>query len=178
MLNYFLKINFLVLILTSITVNSLFANEKLRLIVFLSEECPISQYYTKELNSIAFDYNAYLNTIVYFPMLSSTQEKMKVFKESYKLNIPCRLDEKQSLAIKYNVTTTPEVILLIGDSILYQGRIDDAFLTVGSRRKVVKERNLREAIDSYKEKLPQKVKYVKPVGCLITFEPKEEKKDK
>lgn len=147
----------------------LICKEKLQVIIFLSEECPISQYYAKEISRIDSIYKNDIELTCVFPMKTSSEEKIAKFIKTYKANFRTTLDTTQLIAKKYKVTTTPEVVLISDNKIIYQGCIDDNYAAVGVRRNKVKNRYLVSAINQTLQKKEIQNPTTKAIGCSITY---------
>lgn len=147
----------------------LLGKQKLQVIIFLSEECPISQYYAKEISRIDSIYKNDIELTCVFPMKSSSNEKISKFMKTFKANFRTTLDTSQSIAKKYKATTTPEVILISDGKIIYQGCIDDKYAAVGIRRSKVKNHYLVAAINQALLKKEIQNPTTKTVGCSITY---------
>ena len=73
----------------------------------------------------------------------------------------------QTLADETGVQTTPEVVLLTKNELVYRGRIDDRYSLGGKRRDEPRTRDLQNAIDAVLAgKLPA-VRETKPFGCPL-----------
>lgn len=160
--------------LLAISIFSLFSmqlicKEKLQVIIFLSEECPISQYYAKEISRIDSLYKNDIELTCVFPMKSSSNEKIAKFMKTFKANFRTQLDTSQSIAKKYKATTTPEVILISDNKIIYQGCIDDKYTAVGVKRSKVKNHYLVAAINLTLQKKEIQTPATKAIGCSITY---------
>lgn len=162
------KLSYIVLFLFALASN-LQSKEKLQLFIFLSEECPISQYYANEINRIDSIYKNDMELICIFPMKSSSNEKIAKFKKTFKTNFRTNLDSNQLIAKKYNATTTPEAILLSDGKVIYQGCIDDKYFALGKRRNKVRNHFLTLAINQALLKKEIQTPATKAIGCSITY---------
>ena len=153
------------------TVSSFGNKDSLSLIIFLLDDCPICLQYTPTLNELHDQYKEDINFIGYFPNFSSKPEKIEAFKADYKINFPLYTDYFKQQAKKYNASITPEVILYnhTTNTIIYQGRIDNKFYSLGRRRNVVTEHDLKEAIESTLNGQLVKQRITEAVGCYINF---------
>lgn len=117
--------------------------------IFLSEDCPISQYCTLALKELHKKYaDDAVKFVGIFPNTGSTDEKITAFAKEYQLPFELMADKRQELAQKLGATITPQAIIVDqNEQILYRGRIDNAFASFGKRRRVVTERDLEKALD-------------------------------
>ena len=137
---------------------------------FLLDECRISQNISGEIIHVRdnFDEETFIYAC-YFPNKSSTSEKIEVFLEDYNIAIPYYTDYNKVKTEFYGATIAPEVVVYDEKSqqLLYRGRIDNSFDKVGSRRRVVTSRDLREVLAAIKNKEAIKVKETQAIGCFI-----------
>jgi len=139
--------------------------------VFLSEECIISQYFTKQLNELHEEFAGdNLNFVGLFPNPSSQPKKMDAFRQKYGLDFPLKVDVLQRKMDAFEVKVTPEVVVYNHSEkeVLYQGRIDNTFFRVGKRRRVTTTSELRDALQNFTEGKEVEVNQTVAVGCVIT----------
>lgn len=140
--------------------------------IFLSDECPICQYYTPTLNKLYQDYKSdSIQFIGIFPNFASKPSKIEGFVQKYNIEFPTKHDYYKSLTSKFNASVTPEVIVFnqIDKSVLYQGRIDNSYVNLGKRRRVVTKHELKDVLDAIvlgKVKIQEPVK---SIGCFINM---------
>ncbi len=146
-------------------------SEQLKVYVFLSETCPICQSYTLTLKTLAEKYSR--ENVVFllvFPNYYSGTDSVNAFIKKYNLPFFSIVNKAKELAKELNATITPEVFVQDAKGkILYSGRIDDSFYSLGKRRTVVSSNDLDDALQAITGK--QKVKNVKTqaVGCIISL---------
>lgn len=148
--------------------------EKLTVYVFLSENCPISQFYTLTLKELHREFSGEdLEFTGVFPNATSTPETVAEFKTRYELPFKLQPDPEQKLTKLLKATITPEVIVKneATGAIVYQGRIDDSYYRVGKRRAVAKEPDLKNALQELKNHQTVSKPATAAVGCYITFLP-------
>lgn len=143
------------------------------LYLFLSDECIITQYYINTLNSLVTEYGEDVDMLAIFPNFSSKPKKIEAFYKKYKLKIPHKTDYYKKLSRSLGATITPEAILLdIDGNIVYQGRIDNSYVQIGKRRRVVTTQELADAISSLIKNEEIKVSRTEAIGCFINFKDK------
>lgn len=148
-----------------------FAKNKASILVFMAPDCPISQKYTLSLREISEKYKD-KNIPVYliFPGTYYTKKTIKEFMKKYLIEFPVILDDKLEITKLLHASITPEVFLFDNQAqVLYSGRIDNWFESLGKNRFVITERDLLSAMDSYLAGEPIKVKKTKSVGCIIQY---------
>ena len=103
-----------------------------------------------------------------YPSETVTLAEVKTFEKEYKLTLPHQLDPTHKLVKQYDVTTTPEVLLLSPDNkILYRGSIDNQFYRLGRSRPAPTAFYLKDALSAVLAHKPVAVRQTTPTGCLI-----------
>ena len=137
---------------------------------FLLDECRISQNISGEINYVRKQFDqAPFHFVSYFPNSSSTDEKIKRFLTNFKINIPYFTDYDKTKTRFYGATIAPEVVVYDekNQQLLYRGRIDNSYDKVGSRRRVVTSRDLRNALNAILKQEEIKEKETQAIGCFI-----------
>lgn len=142
--------------------------KEINVIYFLSSTCKICQFYSIELNSLYQDYASKgIHFRGLFPGRLETDSTVAEFGRVYSLPFPLKIDkyeEHRSL----NATITPEVFVTNrSGEVLYHGRIDDAYFSVGKRRARVKNHELRNVLDVLLTGEEAPSLHVPAVGCII-----------
>ncbi len=142
---------------------------KIVVLVFLDTECPISQFYTKDLRNLVLKYkNSNTIFLTIFPTKYTHEEDIRSFNEKYQLNILSVLDKNQIITKKFNATITPEVFVLNQkNEMVYFGSLDDSFFELGKRNLNPQKKYLEEAIQStiFQKKIP--IVHAEAIGCEI-----------
>ena len=153
--------------------NTLMANEKDSIVayIFMLESCPISQQITPAIKEIHEEFkNQGIAFQLVFPNEDyTTPEAMDSFLKKYELKMPAVIDNEKSLTQKWEATVTPEVVVVRkkSETILYRGKIDNSFISLGKRRRVVNEHYLKDALVQIVSGKQVAVQQTKPVGCFI-----------
>ncbi len=147
--------------------------QQLKLVLFMSETCPICKSVTSELLRIDETYpDSVLSITAYFPNRSALNSaSLKQFARKYKLGFDLLPDSNFINAKHYNAKVTPEAVLIdvSTNSIVYRGLIDDSFVSVGKRRSVIQNHYLRDAIEARRNGKAPIVSENQPVGCIIQY---------
>src|SRR5947207_2585592 len=109
-------------------------NKLASVLIFYWHDCPICNSYAPEINRI---YGSRTNFAFYIVQVDPdlTVAAAKKHAREYDLHPPVLLDTKHDLVKKLNATVTPQAVVVGGDGrILYRGRIDDLYATLGKRR--------------------------------------------
>ena len=138
-------------------------------LVFLGPECPVSQRYVPELIRIANSHET--NAIQFLGVISSPSISLtqaQAFTRDYAIRFPVLFDDAGRLARWLRPTHVPEAFVLKPDGdVVYRGRIDDWYEAPGRPRAVIRQRELREALEAMgKGKAPRKT-FARPVGCYF-----------
>jgi peroxiredoxin len=143
----------------------------LRVYIFLSETCPICQSVTSELKKLHQQFGPLqVEFIGLFPdgILSDAQTRA-AFGKKYGLSFPLLADSGQLITRKFNAEITPEVVVVNNETeaILYRGKVDNSYASLGKRRTVVTEHYLRQALESWMAGKNILLSETQPVGCII-----------
>jgi hypothetical protein len=140
----------------------------LRVLIFLDTECPICQQTARRVQEMAIRYDGRVQFTAVYPTETVTLADVNEFNRTYKLTIPHQLDPAHKLVKKYNVTTTPEVLLVSAkNKILYRGSVDNQFYRLGRSRPEPTEFYLNDALTAVVANKPVALRQTKPTGCLI-----------
>lgn len=139
--------------------------------LFMGEDCLISQNYSKLLRELHADYaHDQLTFVGLFPQPYSSADKMRAFKIKYGLPFALQLDAGQRWMKRFNVRVTPEVVVYLpqSDEVLYQGRIDNTYYSLGRRRQVTTTSELQDVLEAIREGNYDAHPRTDAVGCFIT----------
>lgn len=142
--------------------------------IFLSETCPISQFYTLTLKELHKEFAGKQFTFTgIFPNSTSTPETIAEFKKKHELPFELKSDPEQKITAALKASVTPEVVVqqTKTGAIVYKGRIDDAYFRVGKRRAKVTEPDLKNALTQIRNNQPISKPETDAVGCYITLKP-------
>jgi hypothetical protein len=136
--------------------------------VFISPECPICQKYSRRFNEIHNQYSEeHFRFVGIVSGIYYTEREIKGYKLRYGVKYEVILDKDYAHQKKWEATTTPEVILSVGDSVLYRGMIDNWFYAIGRSSNKTTSYFLLDAIKALRAGNPIEVKETKPIGCFI-----------
>ena len=140
----------------------------LRVFIFLSPECPLSQNYTRTLNQLEKQYAGKVQFAGIIPGNTWKPADLTTFSEKYHIAYPLRLDHDLRITRILKATTTPEAILLGPDNtVIYQGAIDNWYKSLGRAGNRPTQNYLQDAIDCTLRQQAPPVKKKTPIGCLI-----------
>jgi len=141
-----------------------------RVLFFITSDCPIANSFAPEINRIVAEYGP---RGVAFSMVYTdhhqTPEAARRHASEYGYESPVRLDAGRVLSRRYGVTVTPEAVLVdAAGERRYRGRIDDRYLAPGQYRLKPGTRELRDAIEAVLDGRPVAVAETKAAGCPLT----------
>ncbi|MDB5269229.1 MAG: hypothetical protein JWP58_2269 [Hymenobacter sp.] len=138
--------------------------------VFLAETCPISQAATLPLRELHGRYGAQgVRFVGVFPARETNAAGLAAFAKTYQLAFPLQADAGHRLTKKLHARVTPEAVVVAADgrTVLYQGRLDDAYAGLGQHRAVTRQHELADALAAVAAGQPVAVPRTEPVGCFI-----------
>lgn len=139
-------------------------------IVFLGTECPIANSSIPRLNELAEQCRQ--KKIEFFGVLSSptlSHREVAAHSREFDVRFPMLFDGLGDLRERLNATHSPHAFVLTpsGD-VLYQGAIDDQFVSpAGRRRNEPRQLWLRDAVTAVMSGKPIETSQTEPVGCLL-----------
>ena len=137
---------------------------------FVTPDCPISQGYVPEMNRIAEAYRS--RGIAFFAVqadLTASDAEVRRHVTEYGYRFPVLLDAQQQLVRRTGATVTPEAVVITpSGSVLYQGRIDNRIVSLGTKRPQATEFDLRNALDAVLAHRPIVHPRTTAYGCLIS----------
>lgn len=144
-------------------------SKKLKAIVFLSPECPLSQNYCLVLNQLQKEYSEHVEVVGVFPGKSYSHADYIAFSNKYKIQFLLLTDSAKKLVHQLHAQVTPEVFLLDEHhKILYSGALDNWVVDLGKKRASVTEHYLSDAILAHLKNKPIPVPNAKAIGCFIS----------
>ncbi len=138
-------------------------------IIFIDVECPISQRYIPKLNDLykkASDKKVLFYGVISDPLTNCSEAS--TFQDEYKIGFPLLFDASGDLSKRLNPKTLPQCFVLnVHNEIIYNGRIDDEYVALGTVRKNILNFNLDLAIDAAAKKEYPKSSFEEPIGCIF-----------
>lgn len=137
---------------------------------FVTNDCPISNYYSHEIRRICEDYGkrGVACALVYTDPALTDEQARQHAREYGHGSYPKIVDRTHALVKAAGATINPTAVLIKPDeSIAYRGRIDNFYAAIGKTRRVVTEHDLRDALDAVIAGKPVTEQAAPPVGCYI-----------
>jgi hypothetical protein len=137
---------------------------------FITQDCPISNYYSHEIRRIcdAYASRGLSCALVYIDPTLTDAAAAKHAEEYGHGDYPKFVDRTHALVDAAHATVTPQAVIVMPDrTIAYSGRIDNFYAALGKPRRVVTEHDLRDALDAIFSNQPVPKPETPPVGCYI-----------
>lgn len=140
------------------------------LVFFITHDCPISNAYAREIHRICDDYSGRAScSLVYTDPSLNAKDAAKHFADYQHGNYPAIIDTRHMLVKAAGATVTPEAfVILPGQKIVYHGRIDNRYVTLGQARREATVHDLRSAVDAALAGQPVETPRTTAIGCFIT----------
>lgn len=151
--------------------NAIMGSDSISVYIFMLDDCPICQSYAPKLTYLYEEYGKEYNINMVFPNLSSKPDKISNFKEKFHITLPHKTDYFKSLAKKFDIKVTPEVVVYdhSSDTVVYKGRIDNEFEDLGRRRKIVTTNELEEVLVFLRKGENKIFPFTKAIGCFVEW---------
>jgi len=137
---------------------------------FIIPDCPISNFYAREIHRICGDYaERGLSCALVYTDKTLTDEAVRTHAAAFGHgSYPWIVDRSHALVKAAGITVTPEVVVVKeGGQIAYRGRIDDFYVSWGQSRRQVNQHDLRDALDEVLAGRPVTNTETKAVGCWV-----------
>jgi thiol-disulfide isomerase/thioredoxin len=144
------------------------ATNKITVLIFVRSDCPISNRYAPEIQSLAKEFQGDAAFYLVYPDRKETAQSIAKHLSDYGYALPALRDVHHNLARKSAATITPEAAVFRGTALRYSGRIDDRAVDFGSFRASAREHDLEDAIHAVISGQPVKKAGGPPVGCYIS----------
>ena len=138
---------------------------------FITNDCPISNAFAPEIARICAEYQpkgAECKLVYVDPAMTDAAAREHAAAYGHGA-YPSVVDRNHSLVKAAGVTITPEAAILNSTGkVLYRGRIDNSFVTLGQSRRPATQRDLRDALDATLAGRPAPHPETKALGCYIS----------
>ena len=137
---------------------------KATIVAFISARCPISNLYKDRIKAVADEYTRRgVNFVAINSSADETVDEVRAYAEDNKLGFTILKDEGNVVADAYAAERTPKVYVIDGEGVLrYRGRIDNS-----QNMRLVKQNDLRVALDELLAGKPVTVADTQAMGCII-----------
>jgi len=140
---------------------------------FLSTECPIANRFQPELKRLDLEFSPQgVRFVSIYPNLGETAEGIRQHRAEAAFSGEAGRDLRQELVNRWNITVTPEVVVLAADgALIYRGRVNDQYAGLGQGKPAPTRHDLEESLREYLARGVAKGISTTPVGCRIQREP-------
>ncbi len=138
-------------------------------LAFVSIDCPISNSYAPELQRVAAAYSGKgIRFYAVQPDRDRALEDVRKYAVDFGYTFPMLLETQQSLTRGTRAYIMPQVVVLspAGD-VMYSGRIDDHYISIGKSRYAATRNDLRDALDAVLAGKPVARAKTQAIGCVI-----------
>jgi len=141
--------------------------------LFIRTDCPISNRYAPEVRRLhdRFAPSGVTFWLVYPDASESVKFITKHIRE-FRYSLDALRDTQHALVTLTGVNVTPEAAVFIpeisGPRMVYRGRIDDSYVTLGKTRPAPSTHDLEQVLDSILKGEPITAKTTPAIGCFIS----------
>jgi AhpC/TSA family len=145
------------------------AGTKAMAFLFVSVECPISNRYAPEVRRLYDKFTAQGITFsLVYPNPVEPVAAIRRHLKDYSYPMRALRDPRHELVKIAGATITPEAVVIDPHGrVLYRGRIDDRYVSLGLERPVATRRDLDEALTDIAAGKPPRQATTQAVGCFI-----------
>ena len=138
-------------------------------LAYISIDCPISNSYAPELQRIHAHYAAKgVRFYAVQPDADRALDDVRKYAVDFGYTFPMLLDTTRSLTRATHAEIMPQVVVLSpAGNVLYSGRIDDRYISIGKTRYKATRNDLRDALDAVLAGKPVAHAKTQAVGCVI-----------
>lgn len=144
-------------------------DHKFTVIMFLGTDCPIANFYIPAITRLHQQFNTQdVQFLGVYSMTGTTLEQARLHHKDYAIPFPVVIDHDQSLALNFKAKVLSETVVLNADGqIVYQGRIDDQYVSPRQKRIASTTHDLQNALTEIIAGKTVTVAKTNAVGCKI-----------
>ncbi len=148
-------------------------SRKATALFFVLTDCPISNQFAPEINRICDAYEPRgVGCFLVYVDPEKSAEQIQAHAAEYSHSRPAVHDRDRALTAKAGATITPEAAVFAPDGeMLYRGRINNLYASLGKSRQRASVHDLRQALDEILAGDPVSTPRTQAVGCFMP--PKE-----
>ena len=137
--------------------------------VFVGTDCPVSNRYAPEVRRLAERFApSGISFVTVYPNPAETAATIRQHLKDYGLPPRAVHDREQALVARSGVTITPEVVVYDARGrMVYRGRIDDRYTSVGVERPTASRHDLEEVLSAIIAGRTPPLRTTSAVGCFI-----------
>jgi hypothetical protein len=148
---------------------------QLSVLLFVTSDCPISNGYAPEIQSVCAAYAGRgVRCLLLYEDARITPAAVRTHLEAYRFtSIAAAADNDRAIARAAGAAMTPEAVVVDrAGTVRYQGRIDNLYADLGRRRHSATVHDLRDAIDAVLADRPVATPRTEALGCYIPPQPR------
>ena len=146
-----------------------YSSGKAVVLVFISNDCPISNRYAPELRRLhaAFEPKGVTFWLVH-PDADETAAAIRAHATEYQYNMGILCDPHHVLVRRAQAHVTPEAAVFRPDGeLIYHGRIDDRYVDFGKERLAAAHHDLEDILKAVLAGRPVRPSSTRAIGCYI-----------
>lgn len=133
--------------------------------IFFDPACPICAEYFPSIERLSAKYGS--TQKFYLVISDEAQATAQNFINSYHPHCDVLLDSEANLQAALAARVTPQVFVLHAGKVVYSGRIDNRYESIGHRRSVISSNDLDLALQAISNGREPQTKTSTAVGCLL-----------
>lgn len=138
-------------------------------LVFVRTDCPISNRYAPKLQQLSAKYGRDVAFWLVYPDKDESPRAIRKHLQEYGYKISALRDPQHALVERSQVRVTPEAAVFdVKGQLVYHGRIDNWYESVGRARPEATTHELADGIDAALHGTTIALKATSPVGCYIS----------
>ncbi|MGI8960086.1 MAG: redoxin domain-containing protein [Bryobacteraceae bacterium] len=142
--------------------------EKAQVLLFIRSDCPISNRYAPELQTLYKRYSPLgIEFLLVYPESGLTEAAMKQHGHEYGYSIPAVLDPDHRYVSRARARVTPEAAVFVKSRLVYLGRIDDSYADIGKAKGQPEQHDLDEELSAISAGKVPAFHQTTSVGCVI-----------
>lgn len=137
--------------------------------LFVREDCPISGRYAPTIQRISDEHHKDARFYLVFPDKSESPSNIRKYLNDFRYSIPGIRDPDHMLVKAAHAQVTPEAAVFDGrGTLVYHGRIDNLYESIGRSRPAPTSHELEDAIQATLQGRKLSEKETTSVGCYIS----------
>jgi hypothetical protein len=142
---------------------------KVVVMIFVRRDCPISGRYAPTIQRIGTEHRKNVRFVLVFPDRSDSAGEIRKYLRDFHYSIPALRDPAHVLVKRAHAQFTPEAAVFdTKGSLVYDGRIDDLYVSFGRARPAPTTHELEDAIEAALAGRSATKTEVAGIGCYIS----------
>jgi hypothetical protein len=144
------------------------AETKATVMLFVTTDCPISNRYAPEVARLFKSFASKgVSFWLIYPSPADSPQAIRDHLVSFGYPMRALRDPAHALATLVRATVTPEAVVVVGERVVYRGRIDDRYVELGVQRPAPTRRDLEDALTAVLAGKAVQPQTTQAVGCVI-----------